>query len=250
MTGARNRRMTLLLSVVSVLMICLCGCSEDSESPENRDHTAPTTPTGLATSPVSSTRIDVAWEPSTDNVHVTGYKVFRNGSQIHLATATSASDISLMPSTQYCYAVSAIDSAGNESEKSQQVCQSTMDPNTYEVWGGNVPAAYDDYDSLGTSFSSHEFIGSYLYYLIVTRQPDRIKLDAVQMSDGTYLQNSCVFDSNTENCENASGAPDGQYALIGFCQSCPPGYYGQYLGGYLVVQNVANGTGLRVVVLP
>jgi hypothetical protein len=181
---------------------------------------------------------------------VTGYKVFRNGSQIHLATATSASDISLMPSTQYCYAVSAIDSAGNESEKSQEVCQSAKDPNTYEVWGGNVPAVYDGYDSLGTSSSSHEFIGSYLYYLIVTRQPDRIKLDAVQMSDGTYLQNSCVFDSNTENCENASGAPDGQYALIGFCQSCPPGYYGQYLGGLIQVANIANGTGLRVVVLP
>jgi len=250
MRATRNSRTTVLLSAISVLMICLCNCSEDGESPDNRDHAAPTAPTGLDASPASSTRMDLVWEPSTDNVAVIGYKVYRNSSQIHLATATNASDMTLMPSTQYCYTVSAIDNAGNESEKSQQVCRTTKDPNAYEVWGGNLPQVYDDYDSLGTSSSTYEFSGSYPYYLIVTRQPDRIKLDALQFSDGTYLQNACVFDSNTENCQNASGAPDGQFALIGFCQSCPPGYYGQYLGGYIQVANIANGTGLRVVVLP
>jgi hypothetical protein len=249
MTRVRNR-MTVLLSTASVLMICLCSCSEDSESPDNGDHTAPTTPTGLVASPVSSTRIDLVWEPSADNVRVTGYMVYRNGIQFDLAAATSSSDMNLIPSTQYCYAVSAIDSAGNQSAKSQQVCASTKDPNTYEVWGGNVPQVFTDYDSLGTSSSTHEFSGSYPYYLIVTRSPDRIKLDAVQFSDGTYLQNSCVFDSNTEDCQNASGSPDGQFALIGICQSCPPGQYGQYLGGYVQVANIANGTSLRAVVLP
>jgi hypothetical protein len=49
---------------------------------------------------------------------VAGYKVFRNGSQVGTATATSYTDTGLTPGTDYSYAVSANDAAGNESAQS------------------------------------------------------------------------------------------------------------------------------------
>ena len=44
--------------------------------------------------------------------------MFRNGDLIGTTTATQASDIALSAGTQYVYAVSAVDLAGNVSPKS------------------------------------------------------------------------------------------------------------------------------------
>jgi hypothetical protein len=43
------------------------------------DTTPPSTPTNLSATPISSTQINLQWTASTDNVAVTGYKVFRGG---------------------------------------------------------------------------------------------------------------------------------------------------------------------------
>src|SRR3989344_1829192 len=42
------------------------------------DTTAPTTPTNLSATAVSSSQINLSWTASTDNVGVTGYNVYRN----------------------------------------------------------------------------------------------------------------------------------------------------------------------------
>ncbi|MGZ4358650.1 MAG: fibronectin type III domain-containing protein, partial [Gaiellaceae bacterium] len=46
--------------------------------PACADTTAPSAPTGLAVSNVTRTDFDLAWTPSTDNVGVTGYRVYLN----------------------------------------------------------------------------------------------------------------------------------------------------------------------------
>src|SRR5258706_5645269 len=46
------------------------------------DTTPPSVPTGLSASGISSSGATVSWSASTDNVGVTGYKVFRNGVQV------------------------------------------------------------------------------------------------------------------------------------------------------------------------
>ena len=80
------------------------------------DTQPPTIPTGLAAQ-VSGDKITLAWQPSTDNVGVTGYKVY-DGYGVLLAqtTITSWSVSGKLPGT-YVYAVSALDAAGNESGK-------------------------------------------------------------------------------------------------------------------------------------
>src|SRR5262249_42933326 len=73
------------------------------------DPTAPSVPTGLSASAVSTSQINLSWAASTDNVGVTGYRVFRNGSQIGTSSTASYQDTGLSPSTSYTYTVSAFD---------------------------------------------------------------------------------------------------------------------------------------------
>ncbi|WP_136605763.1 lytic polysaccharide monooxygenase [Paenibacillus dokdonensis] len=87
------------------------------------DTTAPTAPTGLAASNVSSTGASLSWGASTDNVGVTGYKVY-NGST--LVTTTGGSTLSynvtgLTANTSYTFTVKAVDAAGNASAASNAV---------------------------------------------------------------------------------------------------------------------------------
>jgi len=79
------------------------------------DTTPPSTPTALVATAVSSSQIDLSWTASTDNVAVTGYRIYRAMVFITTVATTNYSDIGLSPSTPYDYTVSAIDAALNES---------------------------------------------------------------------------------------------------------------------------------------
>ena len=89
------------------------------------DTVAPSVPTGLVATPVSTTQINLSWNASTDNVGVTGYQVFRNGQQIATTTTTSFSNTGLTPATTYPYAVRASDAAGNTSALTTAVSATT-----------------------------------------------------------------------------------------------------------------------------
>jgi len=89
------------------------------------DTESPTVPTNLAATPVSPTQVNLTWTASTDNVGVTGYKVFRNGGQIGTSATTSYSDSTCSPSTTYTYNVSAYDAAGNNSAQSAPAVATT-----------------------------------------------------------------------------------------------------------------------------
>jgi lysophospholipase L1-like esterase len=74
------------------------------------DSTPPTVPGGLRATAQSSSRIDLAWNASTDSGSgVGGYNVFRNGTKIASATSTSYSDTGLTSNTLYTYTVTAFD---------------------------------------------------------------------------------------------------------------------------------------------
>lgn len=78
----------------------------------------PTIPTGLTAVTVSTSQINLSWNASTDNVAVTGYKIFRDGVYFSTSAITSYSDSGLIPNTAYSYNVSAFDAATNESARS------------------------------------------------------------------------------------------------------------------------------------
>ena len=102
------------------------------------DGIAPSVPSGLSATPVSSSQINLAWRASTDNVGVAGYRIYRNGSQIGTVTGTSYSNTGLSASTAYSYTVSAYDAAGNVSGQSASVTATTQ--SAVDTQAPSVPA--------------------------------------------------------------------------------------------------------------
>ena len=114
------------------------------------DTTLPTIPTGLAGTAASSSQINLAWTASTDNVGVTGYKVFRRGSQIGTTGSPSYQDTGLAASTSYSYTVAAYDAAGNVSAQSTSASATTQ----AALSGGGLPSSLGWYQIPNTQMSS------------------------------------------------------------------------------------------------
>lgn len=81
------------------------------------DVQAPTVPANLAAAFITNTSFVLSWSPSTDNIAVTGYDVYRNGVKLNSSTliGPSYSITGLTPNTTYNMTVRAKDAAGNES---------------------------------------------------------------------------------------------------------------------------------------
>jgi uncharacterized delta-60 repeat protein len=78
------------------------------------DTTPPTAPAGLtATFNPTTNAIELSWTAATDDVAVTGYRIFRDGGLINTINVTTFSDAGV--SGTHSYQVTAIDAAGNES---------------------------------------------------------------------------------------------------------------------------------------
>jgi chitodextrinase len=82
------------------------------------DTMAPTMPGNLSALGVSASQINLTWTPSSDNVAVAGYQVFRNSIQVGTSAGSSFYDVGLSAATQYTYSVAAFDAAGNVSLQS------------------------------------------------------------------------------------------------------------------------------------
>lgn len=86
-------------------------------STSTTDTQAPTQPTNVTASAPTSAQVQLSWTASTDNVAVTGYKIYRGGTLYKTVTTTSYTDTAVTANTDYTYQISAIDAAGNESTK-------------------------------------------------------------------------------------------------------------------------------------
>ncbi|SEL72609.1 glycosyl hydrolase family 8 [Nonomuraea pusilla] len=90
------------------------------------DTTPPSVPGNLAVTGTTSGSVGLSWSPSTDDVGVTGYVVYRGGTQVATASGTTHTDTGLQPSTSYTYTVKARDAAGNLSAASAAVTATTQ----------------------------------------------------------------------------------------------------------------------------
>ncbi|MBZ0157892.1 MAG: chitobiase/beta-hexosaminidase C-terminal domain-containing protein, partial [Alphaproteobacteria bacterium] len=101
------------------------GTAWDIGADEYLDLAAPSVPAGLQASAASPTQINLSWNPSTDDVEVAGYHVYRNTALVATVTATSYSDTGLTASTTYSYTVDAFDAVPNTSAQSSPPVQAT-----------------------------------------------------------------------------------------------------------------------------
>lgn len=85
------------------------------------DTTAPTVPSNLVASNITTSGVTLSWTASTDNIGVTGYNVYQGTTLKTTVSTTSASITGLTASTAYSFSVKAKDAAGNISASSTTV---------------------------------------------------------------------------------------------------------------------------------
>ena len=89
------------------------------------DTQAPTAPT-LSSTAQTDTTVDLSWTAATDNVAVTGYRVYKDAIlETTLGNVLSYQVTGLTASTTYDFTVTALDAAGNESAVSNTVAITT-----------------------------------------------------------------------------------------------------------------------------
>jgi chitodextrinase len=94
------------------------------------DTTPPSTVTGVHTTLVTSNAIALAWTASTDNVAVTGYTIYRNGTKVGASANATYTDPGLTPNTTYQYTVKAYDAKDNQSSASSALNATTLQIST------------------------------------------------------------------------------------------------------------------------
>ncbi len=82
------------------------------------DTLAPSVPVNVSVNAPDSTKVNIVWSGSTDNVGVTGYNITKNGTILTSVSATNYVDTAVIPGTSYSYSVAAYDAAGNTSANS------------------------------------------------------------------------------------------------------------------------------------
>ena len=123
--GNRSSRATLTTST--------SACSTTTPPPPSTDTQAPSTPSGLAAASITQSALTLSWNPSTDNVQVTGYDLYRDGTKVASPSSPGASQSGLACGTSYAFAVEALDAAGNRSSRatlttSTSACSTTTPP--------------------------------------------------------------------------------------------------------------------------
>jgi chitodextrinase len=89
------------------------------------DTQPPSVPKGLSASVQSNSSVNLSWGPSSDNVGVAGYRIYRNGVQAATSAVNSYTDTGLASGTEYSYSIAAYDAAGNTSAKCPEVIATT-----------------------------------------------------------------------------------------------------------------------------
>jgi len=112
--------------------------------PPPQDTTSPSVPTNLTATAASSSQINLFWSSSTDDVGVSGYRIYRNGAQTATSTTNSFSDVGLLSSTTYIYTVAAYDAAGNVSGQSAAALVTT------QASGDTTPPSRSNGSPIGT----------------------------------------------------------------------------------------------------
>jgi chitodextrinase len=88
--------------------------AEQSQAPNQVDTEAPDSPLDL-TADVVFTTVTLSWLASDDNVGVTGYNIYQDGTHIATVQNTNVVLTDLTPLAEILFGVSAVDAAGNES---------------------------------------------------------------------------------------------------------------------------------------
>ncbi len=113
---AVNNGTTYYYKVTALNAVGESGLSgERSATPFAADATPPSKPANLTSPVVGTSQVALDWQDSTDNIAVTGYRIYRDGLLVATRAQTYYLDSGLAPNSSHAYQVAAVDAAGNQS---------------------------------------------------------------------------------------------------------------------------------------
>ena len=105
---------------VAILASLLNACSGTGDTSNNTekpvsgiDVIAPSKPENIRTTSLLPTTVLLSWDAATDNIQISGYRVYQNNVLLIETAATEFMDNSVAANTAYQYTVSAFDTSGN-----------------------------------------------------------------------------------------------------------------------------------------
>ena len=113
----------------------------------------PTIPTNVNAN-ASAGQVSLTWTASTDDVAVTGYRIYRRGTLVGTSVGTSFTEAGLPGGIRYEYRVTSIDGAGNESDLSAIAGATTPDAlkpgAALVIFDADMSSDIDDIGALAT----------------------------------------------------------------------------------------------------
>ncbi|REG87318.1 endonuclease [Winogradskyella sediminis] len=183
------------------------------------DTEAPSTPTNLVASNPTNSTIDLSWDASTDNIGVTIYDIYMDGNYAFSANNTSATKTNLIPGVNFCFTVVAKDASGNESDPSNESCETTTnngdnpDPNCID----------ENFENIGTSsgsYSSVTWTGNegLTWNATDARTDQTLDSRAITIRNGilgpTDFSNISFIDKLTVTTQRVFGGGSGNFDLV------------------------------------
>ncbi len=195
-------------------------------NPTSVDTQAPTAPS-LSASGTTTTTTNLNWTQASDNVGVTGYKLFQGTTEIYNGPNTNKAVTGLSPSTSYNFSVVAYDAAGNTSVSSnvQSVQTNTPADGTAPSAPTNLQASVNGNSVNLTWNPSSDNVGVAGYHVYQDNVKQTTQLitgtqhQVSGLSNGTYsftvkaqdAAGNLSTDSNTANATIASTTTGGSY---------------------------------------
>lgn len=119
-------RSSLKLAILFVILSLFNYFPAHSVIASKPDRTAPTAPTNLRAVTITDTSITLTWNPSTDNVAVKAYDIYRNNTYLASTSSTTYSVTGLTPASNYQFYIKAKDAKGNISPASNTLSITTL----------------------------------------------------------------------------------------------------------------------------
>ncbi|MFR7514493.1 MAG: fibronectin type III domain-containing protein [[Ruminococcus] lactaris] len=198
------------------------------------DTEAPGAPTAVRTADVTETTAKVAWAEASDNVGVVGYNVYVNDTKVNaeLVTATEYDLTGLTAATEYSVKVTAVDAAGNVSEKSEAATFTTAKAVDTEAPSVPTDVKASDVTKTGatvtwTASTDNEGVAGYNVYVNGTQVNDTlvatteyvltgltegteytVEVEAVDTNNNVSAKAAATFTTKVDNTKKAAKTGD------------------------------------------
>ncbi len=169
--------------------------------PDSGDTQAPTAPANLALTEPGAGQIRLAWSASTDDVGVTGYTVYRDGTPVTTVTGTTFTE-TRPAGTRVEYFVRAKDAAGHESADSDHVVRQGTQAGQNLAAGKPIEASSSAFSFVAANANDND---TATYWESAAGYPDSltVKLGADADLDAVVvkLNPDAVWGARTQNFE-------------------------------------------------